>query len=497
MADRKMISLLSSLPRKTLESFDKSQAIIEFTPNGFITNANNNFLSLTGYSLEEIKNRHHRLFMPPNEAEGKPYQSFWEQLQKGIPQTGEFARRDKKGDEIWLQASYNPVLNAQGKVHKIIKIAQDITGQKRLLTDYEGQIKAINASQAVIHFRPDGTIEDANPNFLAATGYALDDIKGKHHSIFMPPEMRNHPDYHLLWQNLRTGQFQSGQFRRVNRKGEDLWLQATYNPIFSTKGEVVKIVKFASDITGQIAEQQRRRKTSGQIDTELSNIATALSAASQQANQSVASARDASTNVQAVASATEEMAVSVGHISQKVTHAFDISQEAVMEAGKTNATIASLSETATKIGEVVSLINTIANQTNLLALNATIEAARAGEAGRGFAVVASEVKSLAAQTAKATEEIGHQIASVQNSTNEAVSAITRISGIIDNLNAISSDIAEAVDQQSTVTQDMSANMQTIAHNVGGVSDSVNAIAQSTAQVDEATQRVRVLSQNIA
>jgi methyl-accepting chemotaxis protein len=201
--------------------------------------------------------------------------------------------------------------------------------------------------------------------------------------------------------------------------------------------------------------------------------------------------------VQAVAAGAEELASSVGEISQQVSHALAISTQAVQQANETNAIVSSLVTAAQKIGEVVTLIGSIAAQTNLLALNATIEAARAGEAGRGFAVVASEVKSLATQTAKATEEISAQIIETQTTTGKAVSAIETIAATITKLNEISAAIAAAVEEQTAVTQEMSTNMQTAAEGVSSISGSMNDIARSTRLVDEATQKVREASRSLA
>jgi methyl-accepting chemotaxis protein len=374
-----------------------------------------------------------------------------------------------------------------------VKFATDVTEQKLRNAEFEGQITAIHRSQAVIAFTLDGTILTANDNFLAALGYGLDEIKGKHHSLFVDAATRDSAEYREFWASLGRGEFQAAEYKRVGKGGKEIWIQATYNPILDMNGKPFQVVKFATDITAQVQRRIRRAEVQKTIDAGLTEISDAVSVATQQAAGGASASTQVSSNVQAVAAGAEELAASVGEISQQVSHALTISVQAVQQANETNAIVSSLVTAAQKIGEVVTLIESIAAQTNLLALNATIEAARAGEAGRGFAVVASEVKNLATQTAKATEEIGAQIAETQTTTGKAVSAIETIAGTIAKLNEISATIAAAVEEQTAVTQEMSTNMQTAAEGVSSISGSMNDIARSTRLVDESTQKVREAS----
>ncbi|GJM03280.1 MAG: methyl-accepting chemotaxis protein [Rhodomicrobium sp.] len=479
------------------EALDRSQAFIEFEPDGTIITANKNFLSAVGYSLEEIKGKHHSMFVDPNEVNGEAYKNFWRELDKGNFQAGEFKRINKDGQDIWIQASYNPILDKNGKVYRVVKIAADITAEKLKSFESAGQVEAINRSNAVIHFKKDGTIIKANDNFLAALGYSENEIVGNHHRMFVDPEEASSPTYKRFWEDLGRGEFQSNEYRRIGKGGREIWIQGTYNPLIDENGEVFGVVKFATDISDTVNERKRRETVQKSIDTDLGEIGSAILNASTQATEAAAASTQTSQNVEAVAGGLEELASSVAEINQQVGNALEISMQAVEQADNTNTIVSGLADAAQRIGDVVSLISEIAEQTNLLALNATIESARAGEAGKGFAVVASEVKSLAGQTANATEEISSQIAQVQSTTDEAVGAIKVITETIGKINEISSMISAAVEEQSAVTGNMSANMQTAAEGVREISSGVNEIAQATEQVNMSTQKIKENSAQLA
>jgi methyl-accepting chemotaxis protein len=232
-----------------LQAIDKSQAVIEFMVDGTILTANENFLSTIGYRLDEIKGRHHRMFVDASVADGAAYRSFWQALARGEFQSGEFQRIGKHGREVWLQASYNPILDAAGRVQKIIKFAADITAQKMRNAEYQGQVEAIGRAQGVIEFALDGTILNANTNFLAVMGYDLAEVQGKHHSIFVSRDYAQSTEYREFWDRLRAGQFQTAEFKRVGKGGREVWILATYNPILDPAGRPFKVIKFATDIT--------------------------------------------------------------------------------------------------------------------------------------------------------------------------------------------------------------------------------------------------------
>jgi methyl-accepting chemotaxis protein len=245
-----------------LDALDKSQAVVEFRPDGTVSMANENFLRVFGYQLRDIRGQHHRLFVDPAEAQTPEYQRFWESLRRGELQSGEYQRIGKEGRPVWIQATYNPVLDWRGRVVKIVKFATDVTEAKLRVANYIGQIDAINRSQAVIEFSTDGTITTANNLFLKIMGYTLAEIQGQHHSLFVDPAERGSVEYRGFWERLGTGTYQSGEFRRFTKTGLPVWLQATYTPILDMAGKPFKVVKFASDIT---AEKQANADLVGQI----------------------------------------------------------------------------------------------------------------------------------------------------------------------------------------------------------------------------------------
>lgn len=234
-----------------LDVLDKAQAVIEFTPDGIIQNANDNFLNTLGYSLNEIVGNHHKIFCDSEYVRTEEYTDFWRSLKGGKLQSGEFCRFNKMGREVWIQASYNPVCDDDGNVIRVVKFATDITASKLKNSNYEGQIKAVNKAQAVIEFDLDGNVLDANKNFLDTTGYSLDEIKGKHHSLFVTEAHKRSLEYGQFWEQLRNGTMFSGEFEQIGKGSKLVWLQASYNPIFDQNGRPYKVVKFAVDITGK------------------------------------------------------------------------------------------------------------------------------------------------------------------------------------------------------------------------------------------------------
>lgn len=489
--------LANSELKAKLNALDASQALIEFDLDGKVVTANGRFLSALGYGLEEIRGRHHSMFVDPAEREGEAYRQFWAALRRGEHQIAEYRRIGKGGREVWIQASYNPLFGRNGKPHGVFKCATDITAEKLRNADTEGKLNALDRSQGIIEFTLEGIIVTANPNFLAVVGYGLDEVRGKHHSIFVDAGERASAGYRAFWDALGRGEFQQAEYRRIGKGGREVWIQATYNPVRDACGRLVKVVKFATDVTEAVTERLRRAELHRAIDRDLNGIAGSIARASQQAVGAASAAEQASGNTQGVAAGAEELASSVGEIGRQVSRALQVTERAVGQANATSTVVAGLASAAQRIGDVVDIISSIASQTNLLALNATIEAARAGEAGKGFAVVASEVKELASQTAKATQSIAGQIADTQEAANRAATAIGGIGATIGEVNEISSAISTAVEQQAAVAQEMSVNMQAMTQAVSEISRSVASIATATQEVEVSASLVRDASRSMA
>ncbi|MFL9592083.1 methyl-accepting chemotaxis protein [Aeromonas schubertii] len=354
-----------------IEALNQSMASITFTPQGEVVDANALFLKTVGYTLPEVVGHHHSMFCDESERHSPEYQRFWQELAQGQVKSGTFRRRGKQGQNIWLEATYFPV-KVEGSVVQVIKIALDVTAQQDQRLTQEALFQALDRSMAIIEFTPHGEILNANKNFLDTLGYRLDEIKGKHHRIFCDESFyREQPHF---WEDLAQGRFKSGQFLRRGHHGEEVWIEATYNPIFGAGGKVTKVIKFAADITAQIKRAHAVQ--------EVAEVAR-------------------STSVETEQSARKGVNLLTGVVETSASIASQM-EEASDYMDKLNAQSQS-------IEAIVSTISGIADQTNLLALNAAIEAARAGDQGRGFAVVADEVRQLAARTSQSTGEIANVV----------------------------------------------------------------------------------------
>ncbi len=368
-----------------LAAISRSMAMIEFDRTGVILDANENFCKAMGYSVEEIRGKHHRLFCDEAYTHTDEYAKLWRDLARGEALSGTFMRLNKRGQEVWLEASYMPVLDSDNQVRSVIKVASDISVRVHHEHENQSLIDAISRSMAVIEFTPQGQILNANDNFLRTVQYSREEIIGQHHSMFCHRNDVESPAYKAFWASLNRGEYHSHRFERKNKYGKTLFLEASYNPIFDANGRLYKVVKFASDITDQV--------------TTLRNAADSAHATSVQND---ACARKGSEVVQQTVQIIEAISSDLNQAAQSID---------------------AVNKQSDIIGAIVQTIRSIAEQTNMLALNAAIEAARAGEHGRGFAVVADEVRSLAARTSQATVEIVEVVRKNHDLSLSAVSSM--------------------------------------------------------------------------
>lgn len=403
-----------------MSALHRSQAIIHFDTDGTIIWANQNFCKTLGYSLSEIQGKHHRIFVDAEYSSSPDYEAFWSDLASGVFKSSQYKRIAKGGREVYIEATYNPILDRNNKPFKIVKIATDITAKTLKMKE------ALDRTQAVISFNMDGTIIEANSLFLKAVGYTLAEIRGKHHRMFVAPDEVQSASYDAFWKALNRGEYQAGEFLRIGKGDKEVWIRASYNPVFDNDGRPYMVTKYATDITQLklIAKQT-------------SEVATS------------------------VATATHEMSGSIQDIARSMALTRDNVQTISHETLAATDFIDQLVEDAKNMGEVAALIKAISSQINLLSLNAAIEAARAGDAGRGFSIVADEVKKLANQTSASTEKISSEINDMQDISQKVSETLLRIKTLVEAVMDRAQTVAAATEQQAAVTNDIARNVMTV------------------------------------
>ena len=522
--------------RAQVAAISRSQAVIEFSLDGTVLTANANFLNALGYTLEEVQGKHHRIFVSPTEAQSPQYIAFWQKLGRGEFDAGRYLRIAKGNREIWIQASYNPIFDAQGRPCKVIKFATDITAEVSREADYSGQLAAINKAQAVIQFGLDGKILEANDNFCRALGYSAGEIKGQHHSLFVASEERNTPEYRAFWEKLGRGEFDAGQYKRIGKGGREVWIQATYNPIFDANGRPFKVVKFATDITAQIRGSQLLQQAVEETQTvvaaardgdltariatadkegqilqlcsgvndllesmaeviaQIRTSADAVNVAASEISQGNADlssrTEEQASSVEETASTMEELTATVKRNSENAVRANGLAASAQEVAEKGGAvvtevvtTMSAIQQSSNRIADIISVIDGIAFQTNILALNAAVEAARAGEQGRGFAVVATEVRNLAQRSASAAKEIKGLIADssdkVRNGSQQVDQAGRTMEEVVNSIKRVAGLVAEI----SEASREQASGIEQV--------------SQAVSQMDEVTQQNAALVEEAA
>lgn len=535
-----------------LAAISRSMGVIEFNLDGTILAANENFLAVVGYGLAEVVGKHHSMFLDAEAARSPDYRLFWERLSRGEFLSDKFCRVARGGKQIWIQASYNPILDADGKAYKVVKFATDITGVEARTRELEAEISAINRSMAVIEFKLDGTVIRANQNFLSVVGYSLAEVVGRHHSLFVDSVYAKGHEYRQFWERLNQGEYFSDKYRRIAKSGQDVWIQASYNPVIGTDGKPFKVIKFASDVTSielerrraeeeqtlkleqskvvmklgdglhQLAEgnltyrvseafpadyEELRSDFNGAIE-KLQDVLRGINANAEAvrsgAAQIAGASDDLSRRTEQQAASLEETTAALSEITMTVHKAAagtkkasevvgNASGEAERSGHIVNQAIAAMGlieESAQKVAQIIGVIDEIAFQTNLLALNAGVEAARAGDAGRGFAVVASEVRALAQRSAEAAKEIKSLISTSSQQVGTGAKLVGEAGDALRRIGARVNEISVLVSEIASGAEQQATGLSQINTAIQQMDQGTQ---QNAAMVEESTAAVHALA----
>jgi methyl-accepting chemotaxis protein len=521
--------------KRTLAALNRQVMILELAPDGTVLSANDAYCAFFERDLDSIKDKHHSATVSAEVAKSPEYKEFLAKVARGESFSQEAKRLDKSGRTKWAQAFYCPIVGARGALRKVVAVGVDISAIKRQAAEDAAKIDAISRVQAVIEFAVDGTVLAANDNFLKLMGYRLEEIQGKHLSMFVDPVCAKSAEYQDVWRRVQQGEFIVEEVKRIGKGGNEVWLQGSYNPIFDLDHRVVKIVKFATDVTGRvvavnkIAESLSRlaegdlaqrvdtafigaleplrldfNKSVDALEKTTTAIVASASTIQSGANEISAAADDLSRRTEQQASSLEETAAALEEITATVKktaegakHARDVVANAKVDGDKSGAVVreamaamTGIDKSSKQISQIIGVIDEIAFQTNLLALNAGVEAARAGDAGRGFAVVASEVRALAQRSAEAAKEIKGLISTSTAQVDQGVLLVTQTGQALERIVAQVMEINDVIANIAASAQEQATGLQQVNT---AVADMDQVTQKNAAMVEETTAASHALA----
>ena len=517
-----------------IAAIGKSQSIAEFSADGTLLKTNDNFRDLLGYTEAELKSAHHSRFMEEAYRRSPEYAEFWARLKQGDFQSGVYKYITKDKEEVWIQATYNPIYDLDGHLAKVVQFASDVTEARSEMASFQGQIEAIRKAQAVIEFDMDGTILDANQNFRVLMGYTMDELKGSHHSLLVDDAHRTSSDYQEFWSKLNRGEFEQGMYRQKTKLGRDVWVQASYNPILDLNGDPLRVVQFATDITervqlqeevnrvvseiirvaqalregdltqemrgdftgrfaelqvaintfieslgGTMEQTQTASAAVGEATVKLRQSSEQLAKGASQQQEALQISSEALTETSAMVQSTSENAVRANELVQQTAGTADQGRD------KMNALTSAMTDISSSSGEIskiIKVIDEIAFQTNLLAVNAAVEAARAGRHGRGFAVVAQEVRSLAGRSAKAAQATAELIDQSTKTVERGVANVEATSAALEEIRESVLKVRDIVGEISAASAEQSRGVSEVRHSIDGINASAASASQQSSEL---------------
>jgi methyl-accepting chemotaxis protein len=493
-------TLASQAEKIELESYvdaiKRSNAVIEFDMSGNILTANQNFLNVMGYLLDEIKGKHHRIFVDEETKYSEEYRLFWEKLNRGEFQSDEFKRIGKNNKTVWIEASYNPVLDSDGIPYKVIKFGTDVTSKKIQNLDFEGQINAINKAQAIIEFNMDGTILSANDNFLTVMGYTLEEVKGKHHSLFVDTAYKNSTEYKTFWDKLNRGEFEASEFKRIGKNGKEVWIQASYNPILDLNGNPFKVVKFAADVTEQKIKDVKFQERIQESETKMHKILTDLQERIVIYREYISKVAQGDLRKTLKAEGDDELSELANHINdmteglktianQIITSASDIAVGINQLENTSNTQASAATEQATSVTEISSIVEEI-KTTSMQTLE------KAGELGESADKTALEGE----KGKEAIKKMNASMKELQDKIQQVANTILNLSDKTQQIGEITEAVADIAKQSKMLALNASIEAAKAGESGKGFAVVASEVKELADKSQNSTERVQKILQDI-